>query len=233
MSGLCASTTASPICFPSAPLPPVHVSRPEAGPCPECVTLAPPDLSSSFLRPAKNLMTAHIAPATTAIPPPSQAITVRLSGSLIKFHAAASQEGTFKSKKLPKGRFFGSSYTRQGRARMWLLRFWVSFGQKCLETCAEIPVEACGGECCVIPFPQLNLEAIMARRRIGQETFPFDTMSGRPASLDAVIKAADENGVELQCCHKADEGGSGQHDGQRHFGWQGGPRRRSSSMTVF
>jgi hypothetical protein len=70
----------------------------------------------------------------------------------------------------------------------------------------------------VIPFPQLNLEAIMARRRIGQETFPFDTMSGRRASLDAVITAADENGVELQCCHKADEGGSGQHDGQRHFG---------------
>jgi hypothetical protein len=43
-------------------------------------------------------------------------MAVRLSGSLIKFHAAASQEGTSKSKKLPKDRFFESSHTRQGRS---------------------------------------------------------------------------------------------------------------------
>src|SRR5262249_17119864 len=48
--------------------------------------------------------------------------------------------------------FLGHHTRGKDAARMWLLRFWGSFGQKCLETCAQVPVGACGGECCVIPF---------------------------------------------------------------------------------
>jgi transposase, IS5 family len=67
---------------------------------------------------------------------------------------------------------------------------------------------ACNGKRSMIPFLQLDLGAVMAQRRIGQEALRFDTAAERQTSLDALLALVDWIPAEraLSSLYKAPKG---------------------------